>query len=1379
MDNYQLYEDPIGRGQHSIVYKSRYKKSVSFYAIKCIPKHLKATVTNQVRILNLLHHVNVMRFFSWYETNNHYWIILEYCTGGDLLSVLNSDKKLPESTVRVFGLDLINGLQHVHSNGFLYCDLKPSNILINGSGMLKLADFGLAQQIRILADEDIHMDPDAMMDPKQVIKAKRGTPCYMSPELFQGANHSICSDFWALGCVLYQMATGAPPFVSENGLGHLMEMIIHDEYEPLENVTEEFADLVNGLLRKDPAERYGWTELRNHSFFGGEVEQTAPKHDHYLETPSVFVKLSQIRKQLLSQNVSAPLEDDSHDLDEPLDEHQYSHDSARGGQHAVSNVSRHSAAPDAKGAPVSSINRRADAEVSQQQALRASVAQFAESKMERKHGPSYADGGVTRGAARSVTDVEYDFDQTAESTNDEITSEPDARSPREDASLYASEDESGYNEQEHGTEESDQHHHTVVDIRVAQKNHAQKENLVQEQGDTTQTASHRNTGGAPQSTTPRLVVPSSGSQQVTSQHASSGDPQQLTRAHEDSIAHTSTSPITSAQIQDLLFTHVDNYVKPIAHNPRIESVTPTKYNASTLSFTPLPLDQVLEMPQKQLENFLTVVYRSIGGKSTKSEKLNSLDYFEVLCKDTKSANLLINSSLMKLFIKMLKTNKTAAIRYKLCSVMGLLLRFATFISTDLIQAGIFEALIENTQHAHNKVCRKAAATLGELLFYVATQVPDPARPQNTWVVPHQVISCLIACTKPNKDEIVQHYAVKTMENICGHSKEFSHKFTCAESVSNLTHIFQHTQNDLLQCSALATLSRMSRHKTSMAEQLVSSLGPRTLLSILSQEKDSHLKLIQNALNIINLTLLHNPDSHSTRHLLELDSQKLTTSLLKLLDHSSVNIRSKAIMTSALVSRLDTEAVFRCCTDGKLCDKIERIVAKEKDSHAQQCISLLIDSLSELVVRVLKLTSSVLEDANKLRVSVSRNKCNSDLNVILIILTTPCLSQRAVSANVVQYLSTNLMLLKGVDTQTGSQLVQTLLSIVEVISQQYALSYHHQIVTEHLLPTLVQMLTSEDSDTRFLCLKIFTDILIRFLNDSSIYDVNHDEERGSCTQMLNQLIISQLLPLYDRLLVDIDPIPLYGLKLLNNIAEQNVGFISIVKENHLDVIPKLFEFFQLEHKNNNVHNVRLMLKVIASDVLPVEYIYEQNLIFKLISILDYSFENGIESFFEPSLGIVDCLLYKTSRLVQQCQANSQKETYLRDQANSMYSHNDQFIRLLPMFIQLCCHKDIAIAEASAHILLLLSRLYSQTHKEIFSDTHLLLIKNALMVYKESQADDSICQFLLKMIYMVVQHSPQLKQKMKDPELIAVIGKLASSTNTNCLQVASAVVEKLKE
>jgi serine/threonine protein kinase len=82
-----------------------------------------------------------------YETSNHLWLILEYCVGGDLLSILRQDMRLPEASIHDMARDLVVAMQYLHASSIIYCDLKPSNILLDENGRLKLGGFGLSRRL--------------------------------------------------------------------------------------------------------------------------------------------------------------------------------------------------------------------------------------------------------------------------------------------------------------------------------------------------------------------------------------------------------------------------------------------------------------------------------------------------------------------------------------------------------------------------------------------------------------------------------------------------------------------------------------------------------------------------------------------------------------------------------------------------------------------------------------------------------------------------------------------------------------------------------------------------------------------------------------------------------------------------------------------------------------------------------------------------------------------------------------------------------------------------------------------------------------------------------------------------------------------------------
>ncbi len=109
MNNFHIYE-VIGKGESTVVYKGRKKKSVEYIAVKSLEKNKKKKVLNEVKISNNLVHSNILRFYNWYETRNHLWLIVEFCSGGDLMKIIEKDKCISETEIRHFGKEIVNGL---------------------------------------------------------------------------------------------------------------------------------------------------------------------------------------------------------------------------------------------------------------------------------------------------------------------------------------------------------------------------------------------------------------------------------------------------------------------------------------------------------------------------------------------------------------------------------------------------------------------------------------------------------------------------------------------------------------------------------------------------------------------------------------------------------------------------------------------------------------------------------------------------------------------------------------------------------------------------------------------------------------------------------------------------------------------------------------------------------------------------------------------------------------------------------------------------------------------------------------------------------------------------------------------------------------------
>ena len=825
------------------------------------------------------------------------------------------------------------------------------------------------------------------------------------------------------------------------------------------------------------------------------------------------------------------------------------------------------------------------------------------------------------------------------------------------------------------------------------------------------------------------------------------------------------------EVQKLMFNQSDTYVKPIIMNSRIEKVTSPKFDKTKLPFEPHPLKKVLNMPQKELEGFLTQIYKALGGNGDNTMKLNCLCYFETLCTDTQSSNLLVNSSLMKLFIKMLRAYKSPMLRVRLCSVTGLLVRHATYISGDLLNNEIFDVFVELVMKDNGvKVKRRALACLGELVFYVATQIPSQNQKEITLVdLPVSIVSTVVESLK-YADEVVQHYATKTIENIAAQSPQYSQKFATIDCISSLLQIFNTSKNEFLRGSAISSLSRMSRNKSNLSSQLIDLITPKKIAALL---KDSNIRVQQSAVNIINLAILTDSSTKQCKQLIE--DPAFEESLSSLVDHSNYTIRAKALITYFIISKSNPTFIVKNFGP-KLCACLDRMMNKEKEQYVKTCMAGVLDSIAEMIPTLLQQVSQQLD---KGMTSTSAANQNKTLEFVLLVMTTPSLSEKMITENVLLQLS---KLLTQLGSKSGTEeSSNSILLVIEALSRQPTTASFHKVVVNSLLPSLVDMLNNSNGDVRFLCLKIFTDILVQFLNDKNVYSI--EDPNHECTKQINDFIVKNVLPKYKQILDDQDPIPLYGLKLLNNIAEHNPGFIGVI--HHFNIIPKLFEFFELEHRNNNVHNVRLILKVVNAEVLTSDQLFKLGIITKLSAVLKYAFENGVDTFFEPCLGIVDNLLYKAAKLVH---SSKNKGDDSKQAAETLVQNNEALVDNLQVFMKLCSHEDLTIAESACHVVLLLAQQYSSTHEQLFSQQVLGLIRKILLNHVNSfeetnEIDESvtrICNYMLNILLIICQSNSKMIAKLKREDMLMVaVNKVSDIGNQSLLTLATSIKKLLAE
>lgn len=258
MEKYHVLE-MIGEGSFGRVYKGRRKYSAQVVALKFIPKLGRSekelrNLQREIEIMRGLRHPNIVHMLDSFETDKEVVVVTDYAEG-ELFQILEDDGKLPEDQVQAIAAQLVSALYYLHSHRILHRDMKPQNILLAKGGGIKLCDFGFAR---------------AMSTNTMVLTSIKGTPLYMSPELVEERPYDHTADLWSVGCILYELAVGTPPFYTTS-IFQLVSLILKDPVRWPPTISPCFKNFLQGLLTKDPRQRLSWPDLLHHPFIAGHV----------------------------------------------------------------------------------------------------------------------------------------------------------------------------------------------------------------------------------------------------------------------------------------------------------------------------------------------------------------------------------------------------------------------------------------------------------------------------------------------------------------------------------------------------------------------------------------------------------------------------------------------------------------------------------------------------------------------------------------------------------------------------------------------------------------------------------------------------------------------------------------------------------------------------------------------------------------------------------------------------------------------------------------------------------------------------------------------------------------------------------------------------
>jgi serine/threonine protein kinase len=253
-----VIEKEVGSGAFASVYRAHHKVTNYMVAIKVISKEGMTTEVARTRLrreiafLEKMEHPFVAEFFQVIESDQDYYLVMEYVENGNLLNYVNTHGRLAEDQARRYFAQLVSVLEYLHVElKVAHRDLKCENVLLDRYNNIRVIDFGLSNQF-----SDIN--------PK--LTSLCGSPAYAAPEMVKGNTYTHAADIWSAGILLFAIVAGRLPFDDEN-IQRLLQKVVYTEVRYPSFMTPQLVDLLQKMICKDPDRRIPLGMIKNHPWF--------------------------------------------------------------------------------------------------------------------------------------------------------------------------------------------------------------------------------------------------------------------------------------------------------------------------------------------------------------------------------------------------------------------------------------------------------------------------------------------------------------------------------------------------------------------------------------------------------------------------------------------------------------------------------------------------------------------------------------------------------------------------------------------------------------------------------------------------------------------------------------------------------------------------------------------------------------------------------------------------------------------------------------------------------------------------------------------------------------------------------------------------------
>ena len=745
-----------------VIFRTRKKQTIKYIAVKVYSKSKHPFYDREYNFLKNINHSSIVHVTGAAEDKNNFYMEMEYCASGDLSHCLwpNKGTNYLEKVIKTLSVQLLLGLKTLHQNGIIHCNLKPSNIIIDEFGNVKICDFKKALNVNEMTMNDIRKNKTAM------------TPCYTAPELFSDNGiYSFKTDLWALGCIMYEMALGQVPFFEER-VNKLIMKIINDEVnfnkKQFSQYSMEFMEVIKKLLEKDPTQRPTWGEIENYPFWGLNENSN-----------NSISSVKAINSNTNTNNKYYSLANTGNSNLENTNTNEDVSDFTTGQAH------QH------KSSSSSIINYNLNNNINNINNMNKNNKKI--NKLEVNNENEYDNNQIND---VDTNDKEFNFNVDNNNQNN-----------------YQNEDENNsYNNSKFKQLENNKGNHNELSLSLLKIDKVDKR-----------------------------------------------EKRGVSNVLND-MAISLAKPDELPQIYAIMVHNSDKNIKPIIGNKIIEAVRqPIKYDEKLIPFKPIyKIDKIKELlliedSFDELEKYIKLLYLNLiefNQKNKYDELLNLLNYFETIILSKEISNNIINTAFVKLFISFLDINNDQ-IRIRSCSIIAYLIRYATNMETSLDNYNLTESLISFISDNNLELNRKAIATLGEYLFFVATQVEAELDQVNSgqksnWNVSQESLTALLFALN-HIDEKVKFYSLKTIENICSLTTVAKQYFASNDDFINkiIEIINSDCENQEIRTSAINTVSHIIRHEPSLMKIFIERMD--TISIVIENENQKNQQYIINCL----------------------------------------------------------------------------------------------------------------------------------------------------------------------------------------------------------------------------------------------------------------------------------------------------------------------------------------------------------------------------------------------------------------------------------------------------------------------------------------------------------------------------------------------------